>query len=392
MVGDGFDVGPDWSLSFLSLKRYFPVFFLLVLSPALSGAQTWQSLESLLARARQLEESRNYPGAEAIYKRAMTAFPGQPEILERLGLLYQTEHKFDASIEAFQEALRRSPTYPMANFHLAVSCLSLDRIDEASKALSKELALSPGDRQTRRYLASLYPSLGHNLGPIQQEGPLPRDNARDAEDLYQLLTRIRRDLDKDSDAALLHVLCAQIYEHDRQYTNAVSEYKVALRRHPDFPGLHFSVGFDYWKMGRVEDSEQELRKGLRDDSRNPSGNYDLANVLAAKQQFHEAIPLLETSIKGQPKSMGAHLLLGKCYASLGDVKKAREEFSKVVELNPKEPSPHYLLARLYARSREKEKSEHELAVFETLSLQRKQNKSKAVELYTRTQQGNGHDN
>jgi tetratricopeptide (TPR) repeat protein len=383
--------GSVWLLWFLEGRIRFPLFFLLVLSPALTVAQTSQSLESYLTQAQQLEGWHDYPGAEAVYKEATVAFPDQPEILKRLGILYQTEHKFDASIKAFQKALQRAPAYPQVNFHLAVSCLSLDRIDEALKALSKELALNPGDRQTRRYLAAVYQSLGRKLEAIQQQEPLSLDNPQDSEALYQLLTRIRKDLDKDSGSALLHVLCGQIYEHNHQYANAVSEYKVALRMRFDFPGVHLSLGHDYWKMGRMESSEKELRQGLRRDPHNPVGSYDLATLLAAKQEFHEAIPLLQTSIAGQPKFMRAHLLLGKCYASLEDLKKAIQEFSRAVQLDPKEPSPHFRLARLYARSREKEKSEHELAVFEKLSLQQKQNISKAVEQHTEIQKGKSNE-
>ena len=366
-------------------RTRFSLFLLLLLSPALAVAPTSQTLESYLTRAQQLEESQDYRGAEATYKEAMAAFPDQPEILKRLGVLYQTEHKFDAAIKAFQKALQRAPAYPLVNFHLAVSFLSLDRIDETLKALSKELALHPGDRQTRRYLASVYQSLGRNLEA------LPRDDPQAAEGLYQLLTGIRKDLDKDSSSALLHVLCAQIYEHNGEYTNAVSEYKVALRMRPAFPEVHFSLGRDYWKMGRLDDSEEELRQGLRDDPHNPPANYDLANALAAKQEFQKAIPLLQISISGQPKFARAHLLLGRCYASLGDLEKAIQEFSTAVQLAPREPSAHYLLARLYARSKEKEKSEHELAVFEKLTLQQKQNISKRVEQYLETQKGTGHD-
>ena len=385
------ELGPAWPLWFLKRRTFFPLFHLLLLSPALALAQTSQSLESYLTRAQQSEGYRDYARAEAIYKKAMAAFPDQPEVLNRLGILYQTQHKFEGSIEAFQKALQRVPAYPLVNFHLAVSFLALDRIDEALKALSKELALSPGDRQTRRYIASVYHSLGRNLEAIQQQEASSRDDPQGAEALYQLLTRIRRDLDKDSGSALLQVLCAQIYEHDRQYTNAVSKYKLALRIRPDFPGLHLSLGHDYWKMGRMDSSEKELRLGLRGDPYNPVGNYDLARVLAAKQEFQKAIPLLQVSLRGQPQFVGAHLLLGRCYASRGDLEKAIQEFSKTVELDPKEPSAHYLLARLYARLPEKEKSKHELAVFQELSLQQKQNISKAVEQYVETQKGKSDD-
>ncbi len=391
MLSDSLAAGLVWPVWFLKRRICFPLFLLLVLPPPLAVAQASQRLESYLTRAQQLEESHDYRGAEATYKEAMAAFPDQPEILKRLGVLYQTEHKFDAAIEAFQKALQRAPAYPQVNFHVAVSFLGLDRIDEALKPLSKELALSPGNRQTRRYLASVYQSLGRNLEAIQPQEALPRDNPQDAEALYQLLTRIRKDLDKDSCSALLHVLCAQIYEHNGEYTNAISEYKVALRMRPAFPEVHFSLGRDYWKLGRMDNSEEELRQGLRDDPRNRAGNYDLANILTAERQFHKAIPLLQISISEQPQFMAAHLLLGKCYASLGDVEKAIQEFSRAVQINPKEPSPHYLLARLYARLREKEKSEQELAVYEKLSLQQKQNISKMVEQYVETQKGKRRD-
>jgi tetratricopeptide (TPR) repeat protein len=321
----------------------------------------------------------------------MAAFPNQPEVVKRLGIIYQTEQKLDASIEAFQKVLQVAPSYPLVNLYLAVSCLRLGRIDESLKALSKELALNPGARHTRTYLASVYQSLGRNLEAVQRQEVSPWGSPQEAQALYQLLTRIEKDLDKGSGTALLHILCAQIYEHDRQYTNAVREHTLALRMRPDFPAVHISLGHDYWKMGRMDKSEEELRKGLRDDPHNSAGNYDMAAILAASQKFQEAVPLLRVSISGRPNFMPAHLLLGKCYASLGDVKNAIQEISRAVQLNPNEPSAHYLLARLYVRSSEKEKSEREFALFEKLSLQQKEKISKRLEEYVETQKGRNDD-
>src|SRR5258707_820343 len=65
-----------------------------------------RTLENFLSEGKQLEEKQDYDGAIKTYLQASSAFPDQPEIFKRLGIMYQTELKFANSIQAFQKALQ----------------------------------------------------------------------------------------------------------------------------------------------------------------------------------------------------------------------------------------------------------------------------------------------
>src|SRR4051794_3575192 len=79
------------------------------------------SLDGYFNQARELEKRGNFSAAEKVYQAAMAASPDRPEILKRLGIIYQTEFKFDESIDAFQKVLQQAPEYPEVNFYLGLS-------------------------------------------------------------------------------------------------------------------------------------------------------------------------------------------------------------------------------------------------------------------------------
>ena len=101
----------------------FPLLFScnLTLAQAVS-----KSLEDYFRLGKELEAREDYAGAEKIYLEAAANFPQQPEILKRLGLIYQTELKFKESIDSFQKVLQQAPQYPEVNFYLGLSYLGLN--------------------------------------------------------------------------------------------------------------------------------------------------------------------------------------------------------------------------------------------------------------------------
>ena len=81
--------------------------FLLILVLLLCRSWTFAqaqpaSLEEYFNQARALESSENCAGAERVYQEAAKNYPNNPEVLKRLGIIYQTELKFPESIDAFQ--------------------------------------------------------------------------------------------------------------------------------------------------------------------------------------------------------------------------------------------------------------------------------------------------
>jgi tetratricopeptide (TPR) repeat protein len=364
------------------------LFFAFMLAPHLVRGHPSQSLESYLSRARQFEAREDYSGAEGVYQQALAVFPGNAEILKRLGIVYQTENKFDTSIELFQKILQQAPSYPDVNLYLGLSYFGLNRFEDAAGALNKGLADNPADPRAHRYLAFSYEWLGRNLEAIEHLESLLHYNPKDAEALFHLarlyknssIEAIRRLSDLDPDSYLLHALQGEVDIENERYPDAITEYKVVLQKRPNFPGVHYSMGYSLRKMGRMAEGEQELRQALREDPTHPMANFYLGEILVANQKFQEAIPLLNVTFKALPKFASVHVELGKCYFSEEDLDTAQQEFAKAAELDPADPTPHYLLARLYGQLKQKDKSESELALFQKLSQGEKANTVRKAEI------------
>src|SRR5258708_10060454 len=78
-------------------------------------------LNALLEQARTREKAGDYAAAARVYEQAMALVPGNSEVLKRLGVLQQTQRKFDDSIEKFQQVLVRDPQYRAVTFFPPVS-------------------------------------------------------------------------------------------------------------------------------------------------------------------------------------------------------------------------------------------------------------------------------
>src|SRR5688572_3611777 len=117
------------------------------------------SLEDYFRQARELEARQDFAGAEKIYREAAASFPKQPEVLKRLGLVLQTELKFQESIATFQQVLQQAPQYPEVNFYLGLSHLGLNEFQKAIEWFNKELEANPKYKRAHFYAAQAYQAL-----------------------------------------------------------------------------------------------------------------------------------------------------------------------------------------------------------------------------------------
>ena len=93
---------------------------MIAISATIPAQVTSEGLQNLLSHAIELENSKDYAGAERVYREVLLASADDPEILKRLGLVCQQQGKYEESIEIFQRILRRAPVYPEVNSLLAM--------------------------------------------------------------------------------------------------------------------------------------------------------------------------------------------------------------------------------------------------------------------------------
>ena len=151
-----------------------------------------------------------------MYRRAAEAFPNQPEVLKRLGLIYQTELKFRESIDTFQKVLQQAPQYPEVNFYFGLSYFGLNQFEKAIELFNKELEANPKYRRARYYTAQAYQSLDRNADAAKQYEILLQEDPSDQKVLFQLIRLLKSatvqaiktlgNLDSDSEYMLVQKL------------------------------------------------------------------------------------------------------------------------------------------------------------------------------------------
>jgi tetratricopeptide (TPR) repeat protein len=352
--------------------RWFLPLLLLSHAGALRGQE---AVAPLLQHAREYEAQQRYDAAEEQYKQALEISPDNPEILKRLGILYQTEVKLQDSLAVFEKVLALQPQYPQTNFFMGVSYFALNDYESAITAFDKELATPHPHPKCRYYLALALESQGRIDEAIKQLDQLVRENPKEADALYELArihknaslraTQMLHDLDPDS--YQLHALMGEIDADDERYPEAIHEYRAALAKRPDAPGIHYALGVAYWVQKLLAEAQSEFMLALKEDSGNAMTNLYLGDIAVKQGRFNEALGYLQQAEAGQPRMEQVHLLLGKCYHGLNQPDKAKDELLKAAEEDPLDPLPHYLLAQLYRESNDSDSSSREMAIFEKLS-------------------------
>jgi tetratricopeptide (TPR) repeat protein len=345
-----------------------------------------QTVEGFLAQAGEHEKSGDYPGAEEIYQQALAQFPNQPELLKRLGIIYQTELKFPDSIATFQEVLQQSPEYPEVNFYMGLSYFGLNQYAKAIGYFNDELKFHPDYRRAHYYAAQALIALGRKGEAIQHFETLVKQNPNDTKVWYEL-ARLYRSMavhaynqiaHVDPDSVFLYALRAAGYTEDLKFPEAIKEYEEVLKRQPDFPGVHFALGDIYFKMFKPAEAEPELKLALQEDPNNPPANYMLGQLLLRDKKASEALPLLQVAATGDPTFMKSHLELGKCYMELGKLQEAVAALSEAAEIDPHSKDPHVLLAQTYERLKDDSKRDAELAILDKLRKERNERLQEAV--------------
>ncbi len=339
----------------------------------LAPAQT--TLDSLLERARGQEKAGDYSAAEQTYRQALASAPNSLEVLKRLGILQQTEFKFDESIQSFQRVLAGDPNYSQVNFFEGISFYGKNDIPKAISCLHRELETAQPHPRTRFYLANLLMTSGRATEAIEQLNQLLAKNPKDPDALYQL-ARLHKNASfqfmeqlkaLDPDSFQVHLLLGELYADEQRYPEAIKEYRAAQDKRPEARGIHYSIGISYWVQKQFGLAEEEFRKALRENPKDAMTNLYVGDIAVRDGRFAEALQFLSFAKAAQPGMPQTHVLLGKCYQRQNDFAKAEDELLEAIRIDPAAAQAHYLLAQIYRKLNDPEKSAIELAKFEELS-------------------------
>jgi TolB-like protein/Tfp pilus assembly protein PilF len=103
----------------------------------------------------QMSHDRDWHGAEASYRRALEAAPGNAIVLQQFGMLAANLGRFDEGIALGRRSVEQDPLSPLGYFFLGMIFWVAGRSPDAEASLRKSVELAPQGAVSRAWLALL---------------------------------------------------------------------------------------------------------------------------------------------------------------------------------------------------------------------------------------------
>ena len=295
-------------------------------------------LQGLLKQSERPEDK--YTAAEAHNRAAF---------LERLGLIYRNQEKYDRALETFRQMLglgdseapqaealiietlrlKREPQKALQAADAAVEKYPKDRalislratllaeqghVDQAIPALQGLLNGSPSDRETYLTIAQVYSEAKHY------------GEAEDAVRKSLALTP------KPEDQEFARFMLGSVYERQKKYDLAEEEFKKVLSTNPSNAAAANYLGYLLADRGvRLEESVQYIQKALQVDPNNGAYLDSLGWAYCKMKRFDLAQPPLEKAARLVSNDPTILEHLGHVYVGLGKKQQAQEEWERALK-------------------------------------------------------------
>jgi tetratricopeptide (TPR) repeat protein len=361
---------PLW-LTGVALLFFWTTSEILLLAQEDPGAQVEQHFQA----AQQAEKAGDLDKAAAEYEAILKLTPNEAVILNNLGLVYHLQGNYRTAIQTFQKAIKYNSDLLGAYVFLGIDYYRTNQIEKAVGPLKTAIRLSPKDVQAHLYLGRCYLELGQYEASLQEIRAASNLEPKNTDILYTLgqvygklmSAAYMRMAEVSPDSYQVHQVLAESYSAQKNTDKAIEEYKAAISRSPNTPGLHYALGDIFWRAGRFADAEQYFREELKVSPEDYMAAWKIGNIYIYYTRWDDAIPWIEKAIQIAPDLAQAHRDLGKAYFEKNELEKAVKEYTKVAELAPDEDTVHYRLAIIYRRLGRQNEAQDEMNLFGKLN-------------------------
>jgi len=273
--------------------------------------------------------------------------------LERLGLIYRVQEKFEQALAVFKQMLALGDGPAARGEGLTIETLRLNRqpqkaLEEAKAAVQKY----PQDRQLRVQEATLLSEQGHVDDAINRLHALLKNSSADRE-IYMAMgqicsqakrfpeaeTALRKALDlsptrEDQEFPLF--LLGSVFERQKKYDRAEEQFKKVLGVNPLNAAAANYVGYMLADRGvRLEESVQYIKKALELEPNNGAYLDSLGWAYFKMDRYDQAETHLEKAARLMPSDPTIREHLGRVYLQLGKKRQAQEQWERALKEGPR---------------------------------------------------------
>ena len=271
---------------------------------SLFAAQANSDLKTVLQQGGRLVDAGQLEAAEELYKKALSSFPSDPDLLFELGMVYFRQQSWERAAENYRASLSRGPRIKSL-YYLAESYFMQSDLDRARETIAQAASKAPDDAQVcQKY--------GEYLTATIETRKQGLDWLLKARNLNPGLPRIDFEIGK-----------TQLDLTD--FESAASSLDTAVKKNPSDGQASFYLAETYANVNDWERARDNYKGALAGAYTDAPTYYGLGRALVELGQFDVAIGPLQRSILLQPSLVQAHFQLGKAYRELGQTLEAQHE-------------------------------------------------------------------
>jgi tetratricopeptide (TPR) repeat protein len=367
----------------------FALGFLLVSGAAARGGEDPAiALERAIATAESSLQKGEFPAAETHYREAL--FEGW--LL--MGTLERLDDRLPEARDSYREALVFAAGSRERARSLAGGFLQAGEAAAAVEILTPLAAEDPHDVETRRLLARAHSAAGQPDQAARRLDEAAATAPDDPEVAFLLATeylwlkrvdaadRLFAQVVKERPIPQTHVLIGRAYRDAGEYERARAELQQALAQDPGVRRAHYYLGMVALADAKGTEShlaqaEAEFRAELKLAPEDPLANDQLGLALLDAVRPAEALPLLETAVRVEARSLFVYHL-GRCQLALQQAAEAVGSLRRALELAGQEEAAdaelepiHYQLGQALRRLGQAEEAAVQLTEASRLAARRR---------------------
>lgn len=192
---------------------------------------------------------------------------------------------------------------------------------------------------------------------------MPQSVAQLIEESKQVVNLVKSAFPGDPDAA---EVAARLYFRLGETQIAEETWKQCLQLNSKFVYAYDGLGRVAAKRGDNERAIELFQEALRVDPRAFDTQVELAQALIDTNQMKDAVALLKTNVKHNPRRYRGYVLLGMAYMHREDYAQAKASYRAALDASPQHANACFGLASACARLGETEQAEKYMNQFRKL--------------------------
>ncbi len=274
--------------------------------------------ENSIEEGNAARDAREYLKAESAYLRAQSLQGKDSRAVYGLGNLYSDQQRWEEAERAYRTAMAIEPSAPESYIALSfvltqpiIGADLADRYAEAEKLARKAIELDPKN-------AFAYDQLGVALELGGKIGQGTQAN-------------YRRAIQLEPNFALAYAHLGRLLIRTGLTAQSNAAYSESIKLAADVPTM-ILVADVMQSQQKFAESEQLLRRALKEDEKNPTALYLLGRALTIREEYDEAEKILKKSAEVSPNSFVSYTLLGSLAMRRGRLADAEKYLSKAVKI------------------------------------------------------------